>query len=63
MIFDLIVLACGMYIGKYYPEYVPIPRIKQEYIDALLAYLKSMQTPTAPAASHTAVPTNELKNE
>jgi hypothetical protein len=61
MISELIVLACGMYIGKYHPEYVPIPRIKQEYIDALLAYLKSLQTPAAPAAQ--TPPTNELKNE
>ena len=44
MFSELFLLATGMYIGKYYPEYVPIPRIRQEYIDALLAYLRSLQT-------------------
>ena len=46
MLSEMFLLACGMYIGKYYPEYVPIPRIKQEYITAALTYLKSLQTPT-----------------
>ena len=68
MISELIILACGMYIGKYHPEYVPFPRIRQEYIDAVLAYLKSLQTPAgsaapAPAPAAAATPTNELKNE
>ncbi len=57
MITELFLLACGMYIGKYHPEYVLIPRIKQEYINALLAYLKTVQTPTP-----TPTTTNELKN-
>lgn len=62
MLSELFFLACGMYIGKYYPEYVPIPRIRQEYVDAVLAYLKSTQTvaSAAPGAAHAA---NELKNE
>jgi len=59
MISELFFLVCGMYIGKYYPEYVPIPRIRQSDIDALLAYIKSIQTKPAPAPS----PTNELKTE
>jgi hypothetical protein len=52
MMSELFFLACGMYIGKYYPEYVPFPRIRQEYVDAMLAYLKS-----TPAAA------NEIKHE
>jgi hypothetical protein len=55
MISELFFLACGMYVGKYYPEYVPIPRIKQEHIDLALAYVKSLQTPPAQ--------TPEIKNE
>jgi hypothetical protein len=44
MFYELFLLATGMYIGKYYPEYVPIPRIRQENIDAILVYLRSLQT-------------------
>lgn len=57
MLSELLFLACGMYIGKYYPEYIPFPRITQAHIDAALAYLKA-QSPqtTAPAAQ-------ELKHE
>lgn len=50
MFYDLFLLACGMYIGKYYPEYVPLPRIRQEYIDAVLVYLKS-KAAAAPAVA------------
>jgi hypothetical protein len=55
MFSELFILACGMYIGKYYPEYVPIPRIRQEYVDAVLAYIKqsTSQTPV--------IMTNEIK--
>ncbi len=57
MISELFFLVCGMYIGKYYPEYIPIPRIHQSDIDALLAYIKSIQTSSQTATT----PTNELK--
>lgn len=61
MLSELFFLACGMYIGKYYPEYVPIPRIRQEYVDAVLAYIKSTQTAAHPVSAP--APANELKNE
>lgn len=56
MFTELFFLACGMYIGKYYPEYVPFSRIRQDHIDTVLAYLKSLQQQPTP-------PTNELKIE
>jgi hypothetical protein len=58
MISELLFLVCGLYIGKYYPQYVPIPRIQQEYIDAVLAYLKKESSATTQPT-----PTNELKHE
>jgi hypothetical protein len=62
MISELFFLVCGLYIGKYYPEYVPIPRIRQQHIDVALEYLKSLQQQTTPAAAEPP-PTNELKME
>ncbi len=55
MMSEFFFLLCGMYIGKYYPEYVPLPRIRQEYIDAALVFLKQQALPRPPA--------NEIKNE
>jgi hypothetical protein len=63
MITELLFMFCGLYIGKYYPQYVPIPRIQQEYIDAVLAYLKKESAATPQTAAQTAAPTNELKHE
>jgi hypothetical protein len=59
MFSELFFIACGMYIGKYYPEYVPIPRISQSHIDSLLVYIKSLQMPAV--AQPNPPPTNELK--
>jgi DNA-directed RNA polymerase subunit N (RpoN/RPB10) len=53
MLSEFICLVCGLYVGKYYSEYVPLPRIRQEHIDALLAYLKKQATPLAQQPTHT----------
>ena len=66
MISELLVFVCGLYIGKYYSEYVPIPRIHQADIDAVLAYLKSIQTapaPTTPQPAATSAATSAAKND
>lgn len=44
MISGVFFLACGMYIGKYYPEYVPIPKINQMYVNSVFEYIKSFQS-------------------
>lgn len=49
MLSELFFLACGAYIGKYYPEYVPIPRIHQADIDALFAYLRQLSSRPNPS--------------
>jgi len=43
MIYELVILAAGLYVGKHYPEYVPIPKITKEQTDRLLNYLKALQ--------------------
>lgn len=63
MISELFFLACGAYIGKYHPEYVPIPRIRQEYIDAVLTYIRSLQSSAVSAPATATTPTNEFKTQ
>ena len=36
-------VVCGLYIGKYYPQYVPIPKVNKENIDRLLHYIKEIE--------------------
>ncbi len=38
----IISLCIGMYIGKYYPQYVPIPQINQENINKILKRLEEL---------------------
>jgi hypothetical protein len=52
MISELLFLMFGLYIGKYYPEYVPIPRIQQTHIDAVLAYLKKQSQTSSTIEKH-----------
>lgn len=42
----LLIFACGLYIGKYYPQYVPLPQISKENISKALKYLESMERQT-----------------
>jgi hypothetical protein len=43
----LLVFACGLYIGKYYPQYVPLPQLSKENINKVLKYLESMERQTS----------------
>ena len=38
----LAIFACGLYIGKYYPHYVPLPQINRANIDAVLRRLEEL---------------------
>jgi hypothetical protein len=38
----IISLVVGLYIGKYYPMYVPIPQINQENINKVLKRLEEL---------------------
>ena len=38
----LIGFLFGLYIGKYYSKYVPIPQITKENVDKGLKYLESL---------------------
>lgn len=40
---NLFIVTCGLYIGKYYPQYVPIPKINQENLDKLLKYIRDLE--------------------
>jgi hypothetical protein len=40
---NLVVFGCGLYLGKYYPQYVPLPQLSKENINKLLKYLESME--------------------
>ena len=42
----LLIFACGLYIGKYYPQYVPLPQLSKENINKALTYLESMERQT-----------------
>ena len=48
MIEEIIMLLCGMYLGKHYPQYIPLPKITKSHTDAILRYLESLQTPAPP---------------
>jgi hypothetical protein len=37
-----ICIAVGLYIGKYYPQYVPLPEINKNNINKLLNKLEEM---------------------
>lgn len=39
-------LVMGLYIGKYYPQYVPLPQINRENIDSLLRRLEDVTQQT-----------------
>ena len=51
MISELCILICGLYIGKHYPQYVPIPRISKDVSDRILKYLENMQKTQTPESS------------
>jgi hypothetical protein len=42
----LLIFGCGLYIGKYYPQYVPLPQLSKENINKVLKYLESMERET-----------------
>ena len=43
MIYELVILVAGLYVGKHYPEYVPLPKITKEQTDRVLNYLRTLQ--------------------
>lgn len=40
---SLVVFTCGLYIGKHYPQYVPLPQLTTENIQKALNYLETME--------------------
>jgi hypothetical protein len=52
----LLIFACGLYIGKYYPQYVPLPQLSKENVNKLLKYLESMEREATAAAAATKKP-------
>jgi hypothetical protein len=47
----------GLYIGKYHPQYVPLPQITKENFDKLLRYLEEATSRTAtPPPPHPSSP-------
>lgn len=40
---SFVMFACGLYIGKYYPHYVPFPQISKENINKALNYLETVE--------------------
>lgn len=40
--------AAGMYVGKYYPQYVPLPQFNQGTLDRVLTYLRELERRQAP---------------
>lgn len=43
MLKGMFVLLCGMYVGKHYPQYVPLPKISKECADKVLKFLEELQ--------------------
>jgi hypothetical protein len=43
MLKGMFVLLCGMYVGKHYPQYVPLPKISKECTDKVLKFLEELQ--------------------
>ena len=43
MLYELVILVAGLYVGKHYPENVPLPKVTKEQTDRLLNYLKALQ--------------------
>jgi hypothetical protein len=50
MIEELCILIVGLYIGKFYPQYVPLPHITKAHTDRLLKYLEDLQKKENPPA-------------
>jgi hypothetical protein len=42
LFYRAVTITCGLYIGKYYPQYVPLPQINKTNIDALLCRLEEI---------------------
>jgi hypothetical protein len=38
-----IAFVTGLYIGKYFPQYVPLPRINQDTFQQILTWLEAKQ--------------------
>jgi hypothetical protein len=43
---SLVVFTCGLYIGKYYPQFVPLPQISQANLKKALDYLQNLEKQT-----------------
>jgi len=43
MLYELCIFAVGLYVGKYHPQYVPIPKITKAQMDIVMQYLKDVQ--------------------
>jgi DNA-directed RNA polymerase subunit N (RpoN/RPB10) len=49
----LALFTCGLYIGKYYPQYVPLPQINNENIQKALKSLEAFTKQTTPPSNPT----------
>lgn len=38
----ILIFISGLYLGKYYPQYVPIPKLNKENVDKVLTKLNEM---------------------
>lgn len=59
MLYELCVFAIGAYVGKYYPQYIPIPKLTKEHTDLALQYLKELQTKLTSVVEERAQPQAE----
>lgn len=57
MLYEFCILMTGLYIGKYYPQYVPLPKITKEQTDNVLQYLSTMQAKLAGVSAQTTAQT------
>jgi len=62
MLYELCIFAMGLYVGKYHPQYVPIPKITKEHSDMVFQYLKDLQAKMGPQVQEEAEK-NEIKKD
>jgi hypothetical protein len=63
MLYELCVFAIGAYVGKYYPQYIPIPKVTQEHTNLALQYLKELQAKLTNIVEERAQPQAEPQAE
>ena len=42
------IFVTGLYIGKYYPQYIPLPQLNQETLNRVLTYLRELERNNRP---------------